>query len=91
MPVLPPTSQRLLCINCGTSLFEIGRGHLSSISSKQNSLLLSNTNQDNCENVSKDAKSIFQRHFHGCRCCHIIRSIALLVTHTRRFQDARYI
>ena len=43
--------------------------------SNLNSLLLSN--RDNREVVSKDAKSIFQRRFHGSRLCRILRSLML--------------
>ena len=45
-------------------------------SSNLNSLLLTNrANWDNCEKVWHDAKSIFQRRFHGrCR-CRIVRSL----------------
>ena len=46
--------------------------------SNLNSLLLSNrVTWDNREVVSKDAKSIFQRRFHGSRRCRILRSLML--------------
>ena len=46
------------------------------LSSNINSLLLSNwATWDNREMVSKDAESIFQRHFHGRRRCLIVRPL----------------
>ena len=54
-------------------------------SSSQNSLLLSNrANSDNRENVWKDAKSIFERSFHG-RCSLSDRKVANFVI-SRRMQ-----
>ena len=45
-----------------------------------NSLLLSNwAPWNNREKKWKDAKSIFQRRFHGCRRCRIVRSLVLLL------------
>ena len=56
-------------------------------SSNQNSLLLTNReNWDNRENVLKDAKSIFQRLFHGRRRFRIVSS---LITKLRRRQQRK--
>ena len=73
--------------------FEYGNGRISVwtlawppvLSSNQNSLLLSNSaNSDNRENVWKDAKSIFERSFHG-RCSLSDRKVANFVI-SRRMQ-----
>ena len=59
------------------STLSVRTGARSSLfSSSQNPLPLSNrTNWDNREKVWNDAKSVFQRRFHGRRRCRIVRSL----------------
>ena len=41
------------------------------------------------QNNKKDVKSVFQQPFHGHQRCRIIRSVTLLVTCTRHFQETK--